>query len=194
VIVLIASRNRGKLEELQGLFRGSPMELVLPESRGVQMPHVNEDMGTFKDNALKKAKALAAASGQWALADDSGLEVDILGGAPGIRSARFAGEGASDEANTRKLLKVLRSTRKRRARFKCVLALAKPTGEAITADGSLEGEIAVKAAGEGGFGYDPVFFLPQYGRTLAEIPFREKQQLSHRARAAEKLRLLIPGF
>ncbi len=194
MIVLIATRNRGKLEELQALFRGSPMELVLPESRGVQMPVVNEDMGTFKDNALKKAKALAAASGQWALADDSGLEVDILGGAPGIRSARFAGAGASDEANTRKLLKVLRSTRKRRARFKCVLALAKPGGESITAEGSLEGEIAVKASGEGGFGYDPIFFLPQYGRTLADLPFSEKQRLSHRARAAEKLRTLIPTF
>ena len=194
MIVLLATRNRGKLDELQALFRGSPMELVLPESRGVQMPVVNEDMGTFKDNALKKAKALAAASGQWALADDSGLEVDILGGAPGIRSARFAGPGASDEANTRKLLKVLRSTRKRRARFKCVLALAKPGGESITAEGSLEGEISVKASGEGGFGYDPIFFLPQYGRTLAELPFSEKQRLSHRARAAEKLKTLIPAF
>ncbi len=192
--VLLATRNRSKLEELAHLFHGSPLDLKLPADIGVHMPDVEEHGLTFKENALLKAKALAAASGQWALADDSGLEVEILGGAPGIRSARFAGEGASDEANLRKLLRVLRSARKRHAKFRCVLALVKPTGEALTAEGVLEGVIVSTPQGEGGFGYDPVFFLPKLNMTLAQLSFEEKQRLSHRARAAQKLQELLPHF
>jgi XTP/dITP diphosphohydrolase len=192
--VLLATRNRGKLDELKHLFHGSSLDLKLPSDVSIAMPDVQETGATFKDNALLKARALAAASGFWALADDSGLEVDVLGGAPSVRSARFAGEKASDEANLRKLLKVLRSARKRRAKFRCVLALVKPTGETLTAEGTLEGEIASEPSGEGGFGYDPVFFLPQMNRTVAQLSFEEKQRLSHRARAAGKLKELLPQF
>jgi XTP/dITP diphosphohydrolase len=158
------------------------------------MTETRENGSTFKENALLKAKALAAASHQWALADDSGLEVEVLGGAPGVRSARFAGEWASDQANTSKLLKLLRSARKRHARFRCALVLAKPTGETLTAEGFMEGEITKEPMGESGFGYDPVFFLPQFQRTVAQLGFSEKQRISHRARAAQKLKESLPGF
>ena len=194
MIVLLATRNRGKLSELGTLLTGSPLELKMPEDAGAKMPEVKEDGMTFKDNAVKKAKALAAASGQWALADDSGLEVEVLGGAPGVRSARFAGDNAGDDANVRKLLKILRSARNRKAKFRCVLALAKPTGEVLTADGFLDGEIGKTPMGEGGFGYDPVFYLPGRNVTVAMISYDEKQRISHRAAAARKLVGLLPGF
>jgi XTP/dITP diphosphohydrolase len=194
LIVLLATKNRGKLRELSALFGGSQLDVKLPEDVGAKMPEVKEDGNTFKENAVKKATALAAASGQWALADDSGLEVEILGGAPGVRSARFAGPYAGDEANTRKLLKILRSARNRKAKFRCVLALAKPTGEVLTADGFLEGEIGKTPLGEGGFGYDPVFYLVGRTITVAMISFDEKQRISHRAKAAQKLLSLLPKF
>jgi len=194
LIVLLATRNRGKLRELSSLFTGSQVDLKLPEDAGVRMPEIREDGNTFKENAVKKATTLASASGQWALADDSGLEVEILGGAPGVRSARFAGPNSGDEANVRKLLKIMRSARNRKAKFRCVLALAKPTGEVLTVDGFMEGEIGKTPMGEGGFGYDPVFYLSGRNLTAAMISFEEKQRISHRAKAAHKLLSLLPKF
>lgn len=169
------------------LFRDSPLELKLPSEVNISLPNTPEDGMTFMDNATKKAKGLAAVAKQWSLADDSGLEVDVLGGAPGIRSARFAGERATDGQNTTKLLKVLRSARKRKARFVCALALAGPNGELVTATGKLEGEISSSPEGESGFGYDPIFFVPGLGRTLGMVSFNEKLRISHRARAVELL-------
>lgn len=194
MIVLAATGNRNKLRELQSLFAGSSIDLKHPTDVGTTLPRVIETGGTFKENALLKAKALAKASGQLALADDSGLEVEVLGGAPGIRSARFAREGATDGENTTKLLKVLRSARKRRAKFRCVIALAKPDGTTITAEGFMEGEIAMEPMGESGFGYDPIFWLPPYQRTAAQLGFDEKMRISHRAKAVAKLKALLPGF
>lgn len=195
MVALLATRNRGKLRELAPLFHGARLELRTPEEAGIAMPEVRETGVTFEENARLKARALAAASGMPSLADDSGLEVDALGGAPGVRSARYAGDGATDEANCRKLLAELESVPPpRRGRFRCVLVLARPTGELLTAEGILEGEIARAPAGESGFGYDPVFFLPQMGKTVAQIGFAEKQRISHRARAAARLVSLLPAF
>jgi XTP/dITP diphosphohydrolase len=157
------------------------------------MPDVEESGDSFEENALLKARALTASSGCWALADDSGLEVDALGGAPGIRSARFAGDNASDGDNVTRLLDLLRAVPPpRRSRFRCVLALAGPDGQSLTADGTLEGEIARQPQGDGGFGYDPVFFLSHLNRTVAELGLEEKQKISHRARAAGNLLRRLP--
>lgn len=188
MVVLLATGNRGKLQELTHIFAGSPVDLRLPQDAGVRRPDVDESGDTYLENALRKAAALAAVSGQPALADDSGLEVDALGGAPGIRSARFAG---GDVENVRRLLAELKDARNRRARFRCVLALVKPAGARYLAEGCLEGEIAPEPRGTAGFGYDPVFLLPPLGKTLAELSFAEKQTMSHRARAAERLKKLL---
>jgi XTP/dITP diphosphohydrolase len=189
---LLATRNKGKLAELRALFNGGGLDLALPGDEDVPMPDVEETGATFLENALLKARALAAASHGWALADDSGLEVDALGGAPGVRSARYAGPGATDAANVARLLEALGTHEDRRARFRCVLALAGPENATLTATGTLEGEIARAPAGTGGFGYDPVFLLPDRGLTVAQLPFGEKQKISHRARAAAALLELLP--
>jgi len=189
---LLATGNRGKLAELRVLFAGGGLDLVLPEDAGVPLPVVDETGTSFLENALLKARALAAAAGKWALADDSGLEVDALGGAPGVRSARYAGPAAADAANVARLLEALRGVTDRRARFRCVLALANPDGSTLTASGVLEGEIAQAPSGTGGFGYDSVFRLPDRGCTVAELTFEEKQRISHRARAAAALLELLP--
>jgi XTP/dITP diphosphohydrolase len=174
---LFATTNRGKLAELRA-------------ESGVTLPHVEETGATYLDNALLKARALAAASGLPALADDSGLEVDALGGAPGVRSARYAGEEATDEANNRKLLDALAGAGQRTARFRCVLVLVIPSGETLTADGVLEGTIGTGPKGKNGFGYDPLFVLPD-GRHVAELAPEEKMRISHRAMAAGKLANLL---
>ena len=189
---LLATRNKAKLAELGGLFAGGGLELALPEDAGVAMPDVEETGATFLENALLKARALAAAAGGWALADDSGLEVDALGGAPGVRSARYAGPGATDADNVARLLEALGDRSDRSARFRCVLALAGPDGATLTATGTLEGEIARAPAGTFGFGYDPVFLLPARGLTVAQLPFAEQQRISHRARAAAALLEILP--
>ena len=164
----------------------------MPEDYGPAMPAVEETGASFLENALLKARALSAVSGGWALADDSGLEVEALGGAPGVRSARYAGPEASDAANIARLLEALRDVGDRRARFRCVLALAGPSGRTLTTEGVLEGEITLAPAGSGGFGYDPVFLVPELGKTVAELAFEEKQRISHRARAAAALLELLP--
>lgn len=185
---MVASRNRHKLVELEQLLAGVPVEVrALGDYPG--SPEVVEDGDTFRDNAVKKAREAAAFTGEWALADDSGLEVDALGGEPGVRSARFAGEPTDDARNNAKLLSLLRgvSPGRRTARFRSVVALAGPDGELETVEGTVEGRIIEAPRGTGGFGYDPLFLLPDLGRTMAELSPEEKNAVSHRGRAMAAL-------
>ncbi|MDA8162251.1 MAG: XTP/dITP diphosphatase [Desulfobacteraceae bacterium] len=193
--IILATRNKGKIKEIRSLFASAGIEIMsLDDIKGC--PDIVEDGDTFKDNAFKKARGITEATGLIALADDSGLEVDALNGAPGVYSARFAGEGASDEANNRKLLDMLQgvSDEKRTARFRCVVVLYDPSGRWISADGVCEGVILDILKGENGFGYDPVFFLPWLGRTMAELTKEEKNSISHRAMALKKLKAGLPEF
>lgn len=159
-------------------------------------PEIVEDGDSFLENALKKARAVAERTGEVVLADDSGLEVAFLGGAPGIHSSRYAGDGADDAKNIAKLLAELRDvpSGERKAAFRCVLVLCRPDGRCEAFEGRWEGEIAQAPAGEGGFGYDPVFYLPESGLTVAELPAESKNRLSHRAQAFAKLRERLRGM
>jgi XTP/dITP diphosphohydrolase len=198
--LVFATRNRGKLVELRQLLPGVDVLSVDEAARalGRDIPDVIEDADTFAGNAIKKAREVSQVTGYPALADDSGLEVDALGGAPGVYSARYAGEPADDAANNLKLLAALANvpTDKRTARFRAVLALADAAGplegEVVTADGVCEGVILEAPRGTGGFGYDPLFLFPDLGQTFAELGVGTKGDLSHRARAmrAIKPRLL----
>lgn len=198
--LVLASRNEGKIAELRWYLANMCPHTIWelsPVSAYPEAPAVEEDGETFRDNAVKKATVVAAAVGEWALADDSGLEVDALGGAPGVYSARYAGLNQhgerNDQKNNEKLLKELAGVplSRRTARFKSVIALASPEGKVWTAEGSCEGYIGMEPRGERGFGYDPLFYLPEYGLTMAELAEEEKNRISHRARAMEQfLRLL----
>ncbi|WP_027716976.1 XTP/dITP diphosphatase [Desulfovirgula thermocuniculi] len=193
--LVLATRNRGKIKELSALLAPLGYEVVsLEDFPGV--PEVPEDGATFAENAVKKAVAVARHTGHLALADDSGLEVDYLGGAPGVLSARFAGEHGNDRANNEKLLALLAGVppEKRTARFRCVVAVATPAGEVWTAEGSCEGVIADTPRGEGGFGYDPLFYVPELGKTFAELDPEVKNRLSHRARALAGAREILARF
>ncbi len=183
--LLVATRNRGKLEELAALLSDVPMRLLSLNDVGVD-DEVEETGATFEENAVLKATAYARASGLTTLADDSGLEVDALGGEPGVRSARYAGPDADDAARVRFLLGKLRETPPggRRARFRCVIAVAGPDGGVRTFAGACEGVVADAPRGRNGFGYDPVFLFPGVGRTMAELSPEEKAAVSHRGRAA----------
>ncbi len=191
--LIIATRNRHKVEELQALLGVPGLELVcavdLPGA-----PEVEEDGATFEANAAKKALALARFAGGWALADDSGLEVDALGGAPGVQSARYAGPSARDADNLAKLIAVMAGRPDRRARFRCVLALAGPGGAVHTVAGACEGRLIEQPRGAGGFGYDPLFVPDGHTRTFAEMPAAEKNALSHRARAVAEARRAWAGW
>ncbi len=181
--VLVATRNRHKLEEIRVILRLPGVTLVGADEVPGLPEDVVEDAETFAGNALKKACELCAASGLWTLADDSGLEVDALGGAPGVRSARYAGEPSDAAANNAKLLCALSEVFDRSARFRCVLALAAPDGRTWTVDGCCEGRIGFAAAGKGGFGYDPLFIPDGYSRTFADLSAAEKNTISHRGAA-----------
>lgn len=188
--IVVASANPKKAAELAALLGGFGV-VVVP--RPPEVPEVVEDAETFEGNARLKAVALAAATGQVALADDSGLVVDALGGAPGVRSARFAGESASDRDNIDRVLAELDArgavdAETRTARFRCVLVLRWPDGSELVADGAVEGRLVHEPIGEGGFGYDPVF-VPDDGdgRTFAQMSADEKQAISHRGRALRAL-------
>lgn len=183
---LLASGNRGKLRELQNIFGKTGLELVSCAEAGIELPNTPETGSTYLENARLKASALAEASRMPALADDSGLEVDALGGAPGIRSARYAGNRATDADNIARLLAEMGDKAERGARYRCVLVLAWPNGETFTSEGVLDGTIAHTARGKNGFGYDPVFILPD-GRHAAELSAMEKDSVSHRAQAAMNL-------
>jgi XTP/dITP diphosphohydrolase len=157
------------------------------------LPEIDEDGKSFLENALKKARIIAQMTGEIVLADDSGLEVAELDGAPGIYSSRYAGEGADDAKNILKLLDRLKGVppSRRKAAFRCVLVLCRPDGSYQAFDGRWEGRITEAPAGQGGFGYDPVFFLPERDATVAELPSEIKNRISHRARAFEKLKKIL---
>lgn len=183
--LLLATNNRGKLHELLPLFGDVPLQLVTPHALGLRL-EVEETGTTYAENARLKAAAFAQASGLLTLADDSGLEVDALGGAPGVYSARYAGEGASDAERRARLIQALcQVPAPRPARFRCVMAIAQPGGAIDCFAGVCAGEIILEERGMHGFGYDPLFFLPEHGCTMAELPSAVKNQVSHRARAAQ---------
>ncbi len=187
--LVVATRNRGKIVELELLLQGV-VETVLPIGSFPGTTEVEEDGATFRENAVKKARYAAEVTGLPALADDSGLVVDYLNGRPGVHSARFAGPGANDKSNNRKLLEELAGVpvSRRNAAFHCVLAYCTPEGECRTFDGTLEGIILEKEQGEGGFGYDPLFLIPGYGETLAQLSMEIKNNISHRAAALFQLK------
>jgi XTP/dITP diphosphohydrolase len=193
--ILLATRNSGKIAELRAMLSDLDLE-VLSLDEVPEAPEVAEDGATFRDNALKKAKAVADATGLMTLADDSGLEVDALNGSPGVYSARYAGDHADDMANNTKLLSELEGVPadRRSARFRCVIVVYHPSDRWIDLDGKCEGRIAGRPTGEQGFGYDPVFFLPGLGKTMAQLTPEEKNSLSHRGAAFKKLRKELPGF
>ncbi len=186
--ILVATRNRGKIKEFQTFF-GQWGWSVKSLEHFPELPEIVEDGFTFEENARKKAENLFLWTGLPVLADDSGLEVDALGGRPGVYSARFAGEQASDEENNEKLLEALRDVpfEQRTARFHCVLVLMCREERVITAEGFCEGVILTAPRGTGGFGYDPLFYLPSYGKTMAELKPDEKNRISHRGQALRKL-------
>jgi XTP/dITP diphosphohydrolase len=183
--LLVATTNAGKQREYRDLLRELPAEIVFPNDLGITL-EVEEDGSTFRENAAKKAVALARASGLLSLADDSGLEVDALGGDPGVSSSRYAGPGADDPRRRAFLLEKLRGIpAPRTARFVCVIAIAVPGGGTSFAEGECRGEITPAERGSNGFGYDPIFQPDGFSRTMAELTPAEKNRISHRARAAE---------
>ena len=183
--LLVATNNPGKIREYDDLLAGLRLDLCGLAEVGLDA-EVEETGQTFAENALLKALAYGRASRLLTLADDSGLEVEALGGAPGVYSARYAGKGASDADRYRKLLAALESVpwEKRAARFRCVIALAWPDGRVETFEGQCDGVIAFEPRGTNGFGFDPVFYMPEHGCTIAELPAEVKNRVSHRARAA----------
>ncbi len=196
--LVIGSKNPKKKREIVEILGGLPFELIdLTQCKPVA--EVIEDKDTFEENAAKKASQVAIELREWVLAEDSGLCVDSLGGAPGIFSARFAGTQGDDEANNAKLIAALAGlpVEKRRAHYVCAAAIANPQGEIVaTARGECHGEILLERKGSEGFGYDPYFYLPEYHKTFGELSKGVKQAISHRARALEKLfrPMNQPGF
>jgi XTP/dITP diphosphohydrolase len=190
--LLIATGNSGKLKEFAALFAGSGMKLYSLNDFPELVPAV-EDGKTFRENALKKAVAASRKTGICAIADDSGLCVDALNGSPGVFSARFAGECCGDDANNRKLLLELAGVPKehRSATFRCVIALCTPESLDKIFEGELRGHILEHPSGCGGFGYDPLFMVPEYGKTVAELPIELKNRISHRGKAVENLKIYL---
>jgi len=182
--LVLATNNKGKVREMSEILAPYEIEVISMDAFE-HIGEIEEDGDTFRENAVKKASITCERTGLMSLADDSGLEVDHLGGAPGIHSARFAGEEKNDEANNTKLLQLLAEVpaERRTARFRCVVAVAVPGGWVYTAEGTCEGVIAGEPRGDGGFGYDPLFYLPEYGKTFAELDPGTKNKISHRAHA-----------
>lgn len=191
-ILVLASRNRGKREEIREMLKNFPVDIRDLDDFG-PIPEIEEDGETFDDNAYKKAAFAARVLGYPAMADDSGIVVEALDGRPGVRSARYAGESATDEMNVAKLMQELHETeteggkKNRNAAFECVISIAVPTGAALTYQGRCEGVIVDQPKGENGFGYDPIFFYPEYGRTFAELSMQEKSEVSHRGRVFKEI-------
>jgi XTP/dITP diphosphohydrolase len=185
--LLLATNNAGKVLEYQSLLKGVRFEIVTPARRGLKL-EVRETGQTYEENSRLKAAAFARVSGLLTLADDSGLEVDALNGEPGIRSSRYAGEGATDAERVNYLLVKLQDVppEKRTARFRCVIAIAWPDGRVVFCSGRCEGVITLAPKGSQGFGYDPIFYFPELKKTMAELPAEIKNSISHRARAARE--------
>ena len=193
--LVIATSNQHKLKEFKAILKGFPLT-ILSLKDFPDIPAVVEDGKSFYENALKKALTVARHTDKITVADDSGIEVDALDGKPGVYSARFAGHAATDEANNTKLLKELEgvSSDKRGACFKCVLVIAQPDGETAFVEGACKGTIIHEVRGDYGFGYDPLFLVPEYNKTFSEITPEEKNKISHRARALEKLLKILPRY
>ncbi len=187
--ILIATKNRGKLREVLNILAGLPVAFANLD-QFPDLPEPVEDADTFEGNAERKALHYARLTGLWTLADDSGLEVDALGGAPGVYSARYAGRQGDDTANNAKLIRELLKVpaEKRTARFRCAVVLASPEEVLATGCGTFEGVVEDDARGSNGFGYDPHFFVPKLGMTAAELPPEQKNRVSHRARALAAIR------
>lgn len=189
--ILVATNNAGKIRELLALLGDLPLEVVTPAQIRLTL-EVAETGATYAENARLKVAAFGVASGLLTLADDSGLEVDALGGAPGVYSARYAGVGASDADRRAKLLAALAGVpAPRTARFRAVISVRTEQGELYDFEGVCPGEIAFEERGQGGFGYDPIFFLPEHRATMAELPEALKNQISHRGRAAVHARAML---
>jgi len=186
--LVIATKNKGKFLEFQRMLEDIPVKLMSLED--FPEIEITEDGATFEENALLKAKITCTKTGMPALGDDSGLRVQALSGRPGVFTARYAGQGASDKDNIEKLLNELKDVpfEKRQAEFVCVLALVLPDGRTFIEEGTLEGFITFEPAGCDGFGYDPIFFVPQLGKTLAEAGPQAKDAISHRAKAIKKMK------
>lgn len=193
--LMLATSNKGKVAEYRRLLEDAPFRLVTPVEKGVQA-EVEETGETFHENARLKAVYFAGVSGILTLADDSGLEVAALGGEPGVRSARYAGAGAVSARLCSFLLERMQAVPEgqREARFRCVIAIASPGGQVVYAEGECAGSITLEPVGESGFGYDPVFFIPELRRTMAELTLTEKNLISHRGRAARAAAGLLRGM
>lgn len=198
--IVCATRNPGKIRELRALWSEVPGLVLVGLDDVPSAPEVIEDGDTFEVNAVKKAREVAASTGLMALADDSGLEVDALGGRPGVHSARYAGEGATDADNNAKLLSELRGVpeRERTARYRVVLAFADPSGplgeRVHTETGACEGRLGLTPSGTGGFGYDPYFVPDGYECTMADLSASEKNHISHRGEAARKMARFLANY
>ncbi|MBC8391191.1 MAG: XTP/dITP diphosphatase [Deltaproteobacteria bacterium] len=184
--LVIATRNKGKTTEIREILKGFPVEIKNLDDFG-PIPQLEEDGETFDENAYKKASFASRILGFPALADDSGLITEALDGAPGVHSARYAGEHATDEQRCMKLLQEMEGKTNRRAVFECVISIAVPTGKALTYEARCEGLITDKLIGTSGFGYDPVFYYPPSGKTFAELTTNEKNRISHRGKAFKEL-------
>lgn len=185
--LVIATGNAGKITEIRELLTGFAVEIKSLDDFG-PIPQVEEDGHTFDENAYKKASITAKILGLPALADDSGLMVEALGGGPGVLSARYAGEKASDEQRVAKLLEAMKGKTNRKAAFQCVISVAVPAGEALTYEARCEGLIADAPAGQRGFGYDPIFYYPPLGKTFGQMTIAEKSRVSHRGKALNELK------
>ena len=187
ISLVLATRNRGKIKEIGDYLKDYPIRILCLDDFG-PTPPVEEDGQTFEENAYKKASFVSRILGFPALADDSGLVVEALGGAPGVLSARYGGDNLTDETRCDRLLFEMKGKDNRKAAFQCVLSLAVPTGQALTYEASCEGLIAEQSQGTGGFGYDPVFYYPPFGKTFAQIAREEKSLVSHRGKALNELK------
>lgn len=187
--IIFATKNEGKMKEVREILQDSGYEVLSEKEAGLDL-EIIEDGTTFEENARIKAKAVCAASGEISLADDSGLEVDYLGKAPGIYSARFLGEDTSYTIKNAYILEKLQEAKgeERSARFVCAIAAAFPDGSCVARQATIEGRIADKPAGENGFGYDPIFYVPEYGCTTAELTMEQKNKISHRAKALDMVK------
>jgi len=187
--LILATRNNGKVEELRALLKGLSVELTSLADHP-DLPKTVEDGDTFLANARKKAHEVAKATGQWALADDSGLAVEALDGAPGVISARYAGKDGDHAANNSKLLEAMKDVPagKRQAAFVCCMVLASPDGKEWHVEDRCEGEIVFELTGTGGFGYDPLFYVEQFGKTMAELEMDQKNSISHRGKALRQMK------
>ncbi len=191
--IVVATRNPGKILEIQELLKDLPCQ-ICPVTDIVVDFSVEEDGLTYAENALKKAVHAVNVTGKIAIADDSGLEVDALDGRPGIYSARFGGEGLSQKEKNRLLLQKLIGVNRRSARFRCVIAVASPDGQTQTVEGICEGAIGQSGRGEFGFGFDPIFIVPEYQKSMAELEPHIKNRISHRAKALQQLPRLLNQF